>query len=81
MSEIPPRVEALARAMCAAVDLDPDKTFYHGYSYNPYPRINRSEEACVSVPAVLLSSKNWMRFAWQAHRWIFENTGGELPAS
>ena len=78
MTDVPERVEALARAMCVALDIDPDKTFAHGADYNIYPRIRR-DGAAYAVPSILLHSPNWRRFAWEAHKWIFENSGGELP--
>jgi hypothetical protein len=75
---ISPSVEALARAMCAALEIDPDKVFVHGADYRTYPTINRREGA-YSVPAIALHSPRWTQFAWEAHKWIFENSGGELP--
>jgi hypothetical protein len=74
-----PSVEALARAMCTALELDPDKQFSHGWGWEGRPRIVRAKDEGDSIPDVLLYSPNWMRFAWQAHKWIFEQSGGELP--
>lgn len=77
MSKIPDSVMALARQMCIAVDIDPDETFPHGYGYSPYPTNRRNDGG--AVPAGLLYSPNWHRFAWEAHKWIFETSGGDLP--
>lgn len=71
------RVEHLARAMCAALDIDPDETFPHGASYRDRPSLKINPSA--AVPAILLHSPNWRRLGWDAHLWIFEKSGGELP--
>ncbi len=70
------RTEALARAMCAALDIDPDKTFSHGADYSPRPIIRQGGGA---IPAILLHSPNWVSFGWQAEKWIYEHSGGQLP--
>lgn len=64
-----PRVENLARAMCAALDIDPDAQYAHG----PEPNENGVTHD------VLLYSPNWQKFAWRAQMWIYEQSGGNLP--
>lgn len=73
-----PRTEALARAMCAALDIDPDEQFSHGYSYSPRPVLPRSGSGVEAVPAVLRYWPNWHRFAWLAQKWIYEHSGGKF---
>lgn len=76
--QIPTAVEHLARAMCTSLEIDPDATFCHGADWSPYPRpINDGE----FVPDIALYSPKWLRFAWQAHSWVFEQSGGVLPRS
>lgn len=63
--------------MCAALGDDPDERFSHGANFSVYPRLDRSK-----VPAAtkaLHYSPNWCRYVWQAHKWMFEKSGGELP--
>lgn len=78
MTYIAPRVEALARAMCVALKHEPDKLFGHGYNWQPFPTIDRSD-VNAATPDIWLHSPNWMQFAWQAQQWIYEHSGGELP--
>jgi hypothetical protein len=80
MKNIPARVETLARAMCVAVDLDPDNVRDLIGAANPYPRIMRSDVS-ETAPAAQSEVSDWLGFAWRAHLWIFEHSGGELPAA
>ena len=74
-----PRIEKLARAMCEAVDIDPDGSVSHGYGVEFRPTINREQNGGM-VPAVLLYTPTWKaNFAWEAEKWIYDKTGGELP--
>ena len=75
--ELEDRIEKLARAMCEAIDVDPDQSVGHGYGYNFKPRVIRDNESGIA-PAVLLYSPRWRYHAWDAEKWIFENTGGEF---
>lgn len=74
------RTEALARAMCVALGVDPDKEFAHGYDYSPRPVI-KNDNGIAAVPAVLCYSPQWHRFAWQAQKWIFEHSGGQFTGN
>ena len=59
MTYIAPRTEALARAMCVAVDYEPDGRIVVAGSAHT--------DAC------------WHLFHWDAQKWIYEHSGGELP--
>jgi len=63
MTYIAPRVEALARAMCVALDYDPDREI----------TIYRDRE-----PAESLHPWWWLHHQ-NAYEWIYEHSGGELP--
>ena len=76
MNNIPERVEKLARAMCEAVDIDPDETFGHGAEYSPIPKMRVQEGF---IPAVAVYSPMWVTFAWEAQKLIYSISGGKLP--
>lgn len=71
-----PRVENLARAMAAALDFDPDEKFSHNSAYDPFPS---HRDRSGFYKSDIRYSANWHRFAWEANKWIYENSGGELP--
>lgn len=81
--QVTERVEAFARAMAVAVDVDPDGRFSHGVDYQPDPG-HRGNDGELSSDfghtiAVLILSPNWHRFIWRAKQWIYVNSGGVLP--
>lgn len=71
------RVQTFARAMCMALDIDPDKTFSHNARYSSRPIALLS--LGYPIPSIILHSPNWVRFAWEAEKWIYEYSGGQLP--
>ncbi len=63
MTYIAPRTEALARAMCVAVDINPDEQ--NSWLPPDAPDIDEN--------------KNLHEYLWPAQMWIYEHSGGELP--
>jgi hypothetical protein len=74
---IPKKIEDLARAMCAAVDIDPDATFPHDWDWGPFPvpPAERIKSGGAASLGGLKHSAYWVQFAWSAKQWIFERTG------
>ena len=66
MTYIAPRTEALARAMCISLNAGPDDP---EYLFAP---------AIIDRPAMEIT-KHWHFYVWEAQKWIYEHSGGELP--
>lgn len=66
MRDIPERIEKLARAMCEALDLNPDDRV-------PIACPDRNPNCLVAHVG-----PRWRRFAWEAKKFVFLESKGEL---